>query len=352
MNWCLYVVLLLCLCGIRPCIRVSNKEYISKDAIQPVKGLFILLVFLSHFRGYIPRDLSVDGVYTSVQAFLGQMIVVPFLFYSGYGVSESLRLKGWDYLVRFPVHRVLNVVFQFAIAVLIYIAYRSAFMGAQFPLKRMLLCLVGWNSAGNSNWYIFSIVIMYLLTWVAHWAFGHKTEQTTWMPNFVLTGMALVLIDILSYCRPDYVYNTLFAYVAGCWYSQFRCQFEGIFEDLKAVIVAVWALIVGYCMVRLEWKSTFICETASVLFALITVLITMRIRFRNPFLSYCGSHLFSLYVLQRLPMLALQKTALAQNRWAYCVSCLAITLVISWIFDPTIPRLWRGLLSLCRLWRS
>lgn len=341
MNWCLCLVLVLFLAGIRPCIRKTNENYIDKDAIQPVKGLFILLVFLSHFRGYVPRDLTADGVYVAVQGWLGQMIVVPFLFYSGYGVAESLRRKGRDYLVGFPVNRVLNVVFQFVVAVLIYIVYRSLFLGASFPLKRIWLCLVGWNSAGNSNWYIFSIVLLYLLTWVAYWAFGRREDRSPWIPNLVLTGTTLLLINILSGCRPDYVYNTLLAYVAGCWFSQFRCRFDEMFCDLRAVFVGLVMLIAGYSMVRQEWASTSMCETAAIIFALVTVLVTKCVRFHNPVLSYCGRHLFSLYVLQRLPMLALQKTTLAQNRWLYFAVCLAITFAISWAFDQIVPRLWR-----------
>ena len=347
MNLCFYIVLGLFLVGIRPCFRRVNENYISKDAIQPVKGLFILLVFLSHFSGYINRDMAVDGVYVMVRRWLGQMMVGPFLFYSGFGVSESIKKKGQAYLRMFPVRRIFNVAFQFAVAVAIYILYRSWFMEASFPLKRTLLCIVGWNSAGNSNWYIFSIVIMYFLTWISHWTFGCQTDKSQWIPNLALSGMTLILIDILSMCRPDYVYNTLFAYVAGCWFSQFRQKFEQIFCNLRAVSVGLGVLLVGYCMVRLEWKTTSLCETAAVLFAFMTVLVTMFVRFRNPVLAYCGVHLFSLYVLQRLPMLALQKTALAQNRWMYCFVCLAITVLISWLFDQTIPRLWRGVCLLC-----
>ena len=135
MNLCFYIVLGLFLVGIRPCFRRVNENYISKDAIQPVKGLFILLVFLSHFSGYINRDMAVDGVYVMVRRWLGQMIVVPFLFYSGFGVSESIRKKGQAYLRMFPVRRIFNVAFQFAVAVAIYILYRSWFMEASFPLR-------------------------------------------------------------------------------------------------------------------------------------------------------------------------------------------------------------------------
>ena len=34
-------------------------------------------------------------------------------------------------------------------------------------LSRILLSLIGWKSIGNSNWYMFDILLLYVLTYVA-----------------------------------------------------------------------------------------------------------------------------------------------------------------------------------------
>ena len=82
-------------------------RYIGRDEIQPVKGLFLILVFASHFCQYVTLGGGLDAGYLNTRKFLGQMIVVPFLFYSGYGVVASIRRKGETYLLSMPVQRMI-----------------------------------------------------------------------------------------------------------------------------------------------------------------------------------------------------------------------------------------------------
>ena len=44
-----------------------------------------------------------------------------FLFYSGYGVMESIRKKGEAYVVAMPRHRVAGTLINFDVAVLIFL---------------------------------------------------------------------------------------------------------------------------------------------------------------------------------------------------------------------------------------
>ena len=39
---------------------------------------------------------------------MGQLVVVMFLFYSGYGIGESYKKKGVNYVQQMPVHRILT----------------------------------------------------------------------------------------------------------------------------------------------------------------------------------------------------------------------------------------------------
>lgn len=49
----------------------------------------------------------------------GQLIVVMFLFYSGYGVMESVRSKGTAYIKSIPFKRVLSTLVTILFAFLI-----------------------------------------------------------------------------------------------------------------------------------------------------------------------------------------------------------------------------------------
>ena len=340
MNYVLLCFAALVVAGIRFRPRPAGGEYIDADSTMPVKGAFILLVFMSHFIAYIPRIPECDGRYLAVRGFLGQMIVVPFLFYSGYGVCESIRRKGESYLRSFPVRRILKVAVQFAIAVSIYVL-AAPLTGLTLQPGQIMLAFLGWTSAGNSNWYVFSIVLLYALTWISFISIDRKDDPRCFGSLAILSGLTLLLIDVLSYCRPDYVYNTLFAYVAGCWFSVSRRELQKFVSSPVAYALALAAGAVAFCMLRMEWRSTAVCETAAVVFALVLAAASMRIRLSSPVLSFCGRHLFGIYVFQRLPMWVFKGTAIASNRYVYFLSCLGATIAISVVFDMAFSRLWK-----------
>ena len=90
----------------------------------------------------------------------GQLIVVMFLFFSGYGVMSAIRNKGAAYVQAMPRHRILTVLVNFDVAVVIF-AVLQLLLGRVFPVNRYLLSLVGWEQIGNSNWYIVAIAILW-----------------------------------------------------------------------------------------------------------------------------------------------------------------------------------------------
>ena len=69
------------------------ENYLSRENTISVKGIFVLLVIAQHFVTYVKLDGIYDGGYLQLRQFLGQNIVTVFLFYSGYGVFESINYK-------------------------------------------------------------------------------------------------------------------------------------------------------------------------------------------------------------------------------------------------------------------
>ena len=87
----------------------EREEALSMRTTNALRGVFIMLVMLSHFKGYCsPYTAAVDVIGGRISTELGQLIVVMFLFYSGYGVCESIRKKGSGYVRSFPKNRVLK----------------------------------------------------------------------------------------------------------------------------------------------------------------------------------------------------------------------------------------------------
>ena len=71
-----------------------NKDYISRAGTTAIKGIFVILIMFSHGKGYIDVGGKFDVPYLKMQDHLNQMIVAMFMFYSGYGIMESIKKKG------------------------------------------------------------------------------------------------------------------------------------------------------------------------------------------------------------------------------------------------------------------
>lgn len=317
---------------------------LSRESIQPIKGIFILLIFASHFSQYVEFASPLSAPYVTFKKILGQMVVAPFLFYSGYGVAESVEKKGNDYVRSMPVKRILKVLFQFDVAILLFGAAQLA-LGNRLMLKRVLLSLIGWSALGNSNWYIFAILSLYLLSYLVCFAFRNKEGPYAHkLKALLVTALTLLFVLILRPYRPSYCYNTVLAFAAGWWVSVYKeklisfcfCS-DNVFYFLFTVLVLVFYAL------RRNWKSLAAYELSAVVFSLLMVFLTAKLELRSRFLNYCGEHLFSLFILQRLPMLVLSRTPVKEHVALYFVLSLVITFLIAWLYDRLVPKLWRVL---------
>ena len=150
------VLLFICLYRIHFNLRGFNADYISKNKTNSIKGIFILLVFINHSVSYMTNyeyNNNSIGDFLFSLCGIGQLVVVMFLFYSGYGVGESCKKKGLSYIKSIPKHRVLGTLLNFDIAVSVFILM-NLLLGLPLTIQRCLLSLIGWDYVGNSNWYI------------------------------------------------------------------------------------------------------------------------------------------------------------------------------------------------------
>lgn len=136
---------------------------LNRKQTTAVNGVFVMLVFLRHFKEYIECG-TYDSFFWRLDSYLGQLIVTTFLFFSGYGILVSIKNKP-HYLQSVP-KRFFKVWFRFAVAICLFLILNMA-MGNQYTPLTILLSFTGWESVGNSNWYIFAILSLYFFTYVS-----------------------------------------------------------------------------------------------------------------------------------------------------------------------------------------
>lgn len=335
------VFFLIIFCSLFIGLKVKSSGYyddfLDRKQTDAIKGVFILLVLLRHSMieireaGFRPVCM-LDTLGYRIHSEIGQLVVVMFLFYSGYGVMESIKKKGKEYLDRFPRHRMLNTLLNFDVAVLCFIVL-NMFMGVNMGLKQIGWSFIGWESVGNSNWYIFVILFCYLASWIS----GRVFLGGEW--NIVVMTVFLVLcgeagLSFLKHGQPWW-YNTILCYPAGMFLSLYK---ETIVRFFRRYYLFVFGLLLSlFLFLHFQrWIPamrglTF--NAKSIVFAFLIVLTTMKIKTGNRFLMWAGLSLFPIYIYQRLPMRAFRHwfgdVWVSSNPHLFFLLCVAITLCIS-----------------------
>lgn len=268
------------------CLAGINEAYISKEQTLPVKGFFVLLVFVRHALSYIDLGgVVLEKPIYFMNGLLAQSIVAMFFFYGGYGIFEQIKIKGESYIRKFPKKRLLKIWLMFVLAVGSF-AIMDILTGrmASYDLATVLLAFTGWTTIGNSNWFMFAIFMLYIFVIIAFNSFKNKKVALAMM--FALT--LIYSMAMLAFKTPMWM-DTAF-YIYG--------------RSGMPMHPVIYPMIAG-------------C------FAFLTVMLTMKVKLRSKVFSFFGKYVFWFYILQRIPMIIAQMAGV--TKWPYAF--LAITLV-------------------------
>lgn len=315
-----------------------NTDYISRDATNNIKGIFVILILFSHAKGYIQLDGVYDSMYSAVQNHLNQMVVAMFLFYSGYGIMEQIKKREFAYIQSIPTKRFPNLLLNFDIAVCFYIILYLA-LGKRLTFSQILQGLTAWNGIGNSSWYIFVTFVLYIITCLSFFFIKWSDKKIfKLLGTVILTALSIIFISILMHDTPKerFWYNTAILYALGFWYSLFKDSIEKWLMRNDILYFTVLALLTAvYIFTYLHrWDRFFIYEIWAVLFTLGVVLITMKVKIESNLLKWFGEHIFSIYILQRIPMIIFTELGIAaRHKYIFIIISIAATIPFAAMFD-------------------
>ncbi len=82
----------------------------------------------------------------------------------------------------------------------------------------------------------------------------------------------------------------------------------------------------------------FVKNVEAIVFSMIIVLMTMKIKIDNPALKWCGENLFPFYIYQRIPMIILAKYMGGGILFDYPLLFMVISLLISLVIILLYPK--------------
>lgn len=180
---------------------------------------------MSHFNPYVRYTVPSDIWYLKAIGKVGQLMVTTFLFYSGYGIMESIKQKGTVYVSNIPKKRILGTLYKFILAVNCF----ALMAHYHIPLKRLLLSFIAWTSIGNSNWYIFAILMCYLFVFISFSICGSNYKNGC-MGVFLLS-LLYVFVIFKCWKGQHWWYDTILCYPTGMFVSLYKEKVIELFQN-------------------------------------------------------------------------------------------------------------------------
>lgn len=308
-----------------------DENYLSKNNTQPIKGIFVIIVFLSHIRTYAEFNHMTDLWTIQLLNYLGQLMVALFLFYSGYGIYEAIKNKGNDYISNIPKNRLGKTFFDFFISILLFL-FLNLCIRRYYSVSQIMLSFIGWSNVGNSAWYMFAIFTLYILTYLCFTICKNKRVLSI----LFLTLCSFGYIYIMSIYRDNYWSSTYLCFVSGVWYSFFKEKIDYFLKKYYFLYYILIIFIVGmyFLLYPLRYNRLLMFNLVSIFFCLSIVFISMKISFKSKILTWLGNHLFWIYILQRIPMILFQYYHVSElHPYYFLFACLSLTILLAFFMN-------------------
>lgn len=279
-------------------------DYMDLKNTNNIKGIFVWMILIKHYSEYYKKKY----IYKMILNYFGQKIVSLFLFYSSFGIYESIKNKGKNYIKTLP-KKIIIIFIKSQLVILIFLLI-NIILGIKIKLKKYLFSIIFISAIGNSNWFAFTILTLYFYSYISFIFIKNKSHFF----------FGILIINIISFFHIHLVYyyyypkkigtiDNILCFIIGFYYSLIKKYFDKIImkNDILFYGFLSFTILIYYYFYIYEIKTIFIVSIINAIFSLIVVFITMKIRFDNEFLKLLNSHSYSIYLLQRAVMIYISK---------------------------------------------
>ena len=318
------------------CKSKFNYDFLDRKTTLCINGIFVILVLLRHSTDYCIFSSKSSSIFNFVDRSLEQLIVTTFLFYSGYGIYESIKTKE-NYINKKLMVRTKKLYLNFAVVVSSFFII-NILLNIKYDIKTIIGSFFAWETIGNSNWYMFAIFSMYLLTFYCFKIFkNHKNSI------IAITLLFNLYCIILSIFKESYWYNTIICFIFGLWFSYYKDNITKLLTKnnfIYSFLIIVFNLYF-YIFLKFKFINSLFYGCWSLSFIILIILLSLKFKIHSKILLFFGKYTFWIYSLQRLPMIVLSHFNVNNyNKYLFLVLSFFITIILSvaysYIFEKEI----------------
>lgn len=270
-------------------------DYLNLENTNSIKGIFVWLIIFCHKSQY---GVNKKYLFLKIIGHLGQKVVSMFFFYSGFGISESLKKKGFIYAKKLP-KKSLILFIKYQIILLIYLTVNIFILKKKITFKTFILSVFFKYSLGNSNWFAFTIILFYNYSYLSF-----RCNNNNIYVGMIINSFICILhcIFVYNYFYPGKVYaiDTNFCFIIGLYFSCAKLFLNKLIMKNDICYFSTTSIIIFIYYIFHRFNNLIYISIRNSLFSLIIILISIKVKFNNEFLVLINSHSFSIYLLQRL----------------------------------------------------
>lgn len=306
-------------------------DYLSLPNTNCVKGIFALFVLIHHL--YQHSGLFHDTYIGVIFQGLGYLSVAVFFFLSGYGLRISHNTKGYQYVNSIPKKRMLPLYVQCIVLIALYVVLHIV-IGKEIQIGTILQSFLWGNTIIVNGWYLQAILVLYGLYYLVYGIFDRQKHNK---PGLHIIMFAVLVIYVLIYIllgKAITWYQSIFAFILGVIWCDYREWFDKGFNKhwiasgITAVIAFAVLFIIGL-------KIKYFTILAALAFAVLVVILLMKISVNCAVTRWLGKYYFEIYVMQGIPLLLFHSELVyIENKWLYVLVCTIATLLLVLVIHP------------------
>lgn len=276
----------------------SQDDYLSKKNTDSLKGIFAVLIVLTHARGMTTcfNDTIIGMILTAS----GYLSVAMFFFLSGYGLNISYKKKE-SYIKNFPRNKILDFYVKYIVLILFHSLLRFFITGQIWP-KRMLMASVFLDNVIVYGWYLQAIFFLYSAFWVVMRFVPLKRIEIK--AGLITAIYLLIIVVIIKNNRMLYCESVL-GFTLGLLWCEYKDKIDKFIFGKKYYIL----LILSFCLFsvflligNLNVLNIYLKNIAKVisapLFVAFVLLLVKPFNIKNALTEKIGAISFEIYVFQ------------------------------------------------------